>query len=374
MKVLFDYQMFSIQKYGGISRYFANLYDKSKANTDIEVKLGLLTTRNYYLENADLSFNNSLTKWLLRKDKRANKWNKKYSKHLIKKGDFDIFHPTYYNPYFIGYITKPFIVTVHDMIYELFPEFFPGNDMYIEGKRRLVEKASHIIAISESTKKDLIQIFNVDKKKITVIPHGFTENNFQVKSDFIPPVKNYILFVGDRATYKNFNRFIKAVKPILEKNSQLSIVCTGGGPFTSPENELFIRHNVKDRVLQISATDYQMKVLYQNAKVFVFPSLYEGFGFPLLEAFVNNCPVASSNTSSFKEVGGNAIAYFDPYNISEITTSIASVLEDNELRNNLIIKGRARLPLFTLDECCNKTFELYKKVLAESMVENHHSK
>jgi glycosyltransferase involved in cell wall biosynthesis len=363
MKILYDHQMFSIQRYGGISRYFANLYHFLNKQEDVEVKLGVLHTRNYYIQNEKRPLPNALGKWLLKKDNKLYKWNKRYSRRLVKLGDFDIFHPTYYHPYFLPHIKKPFVITVHDMIYELFPEFFPGDDIYIPNKRKIIERADHIIAISESTKRDIQQLLQIKEDKITVVYHGYYEDAPGEAVNYTPPFDKYILFVGDRYAYKNFNRFIKAVAPILHSDSTINLICTGGGKLLGPETELLYRNRLENRAMQVSATDKELKVLYKKALVFVFPSLYEGFGFPILEAFNSKCPAVTSNTSCFKEVGGDAVIYFDPYDIDQMRTAISTVINNNLLADDLREKGADRLKLFTIEKCVEQTKEVYRKML-----------
>src|SRR5690606_2346406 len=224
----------------------------------------------------------------------------------------DIFHPTYYDAYFLSLLKRPFVLTVHDLTHEIYPEFFPQNDPFITHKREVIAKADHIIAISHSTAKDLQEVFGIAEKKISVIYHGYYKGHIQEDTDFPLPAR-YLLYVGDRAGYKNFTRFITAVAPLLRQDKELFVICAGGGEFRLAERELFYRNGISENILQRSATDPQLNNMYQKAIMFVYPSLYEGFGLPILEAFSNNCPVAMSDSSCFPEVGGNAVIYFDPY-------------------------------------------------------------
>jgi glycosyltransferase involved in cell wall biosynthesis len=361
MKVLYDHQMFSIQKYGGISRYFANLYHFLNMEDEVKASASILYTRNHYMQDVDCPLPKFIGDWLLKKDRKVYKWNKKFSKRIISGNDFDVLHPTYYNPYFLSHLKKPFVITVHDMIYELFPEFFLSTDHYIPQKREVIQRADHIIAISESTRNDIKDIFNIPEEKISVIYHGFYEEPNQKVISYEPPYHHYILYVGDRATYKNFHRFIKAISPILKKDGDLNLICTGGGSLQVAEVELLRRYGMHDRTEQVSASDQQLNELYKKARVFVFPSLYEGFGFPLLEAFNNNCPVACSNTSCFKEVGGDAVVYFDPYDTDAMNFAISSILYNQQLAEELTQKGRKQLDLFTIEKCVSETKQVYQK-------------
>src|ERR1019366_610887 len=129
-------------------------------------------------------------------------------KYLVKQNDFEVFHPTYYHPYFLKSLKKPFVLTVHDIIYELFPEYF-ATEPYKFYKQKLLSLADHIIAISECTKNDIQKFYDIEDSKISVIHHGYQIPMNEVPSIFYSANDPYILFVGDRFGYKNFDLFIK---------------------------------------------------------------------------------------------------------------------------------------------------------------------
>jgi glycosyltransferase involved in cell wall biosynthesis len=360
MKVLYDHQTFILQKYGGISRYFANLHHHLNTRPDFDCKLSVLYSKNYYIQGKSylLPFFGDR---LLKKHKRLEKWNKWYSEKQISNNEFDVFHPTYYDPYFLKKLKKPFVITVHDMIHELYPEWFAGYDSFVKYKRLVFEKADHFISISEATKKDLQAIYNIPEDRISVVHHGYKISTSS-ESSFTPPFSNYILFVGDRATYKNFNRFVSAVIPILNMNPDIGIICAGGGAFTIVEEELFVRKGLA-RVTQISANDDELKILYQKALVFVYPSLCEGFGIPILEAFANHCPAVVSDIECFREVGEDACIYFDSNSIDSISTSIETVIKSVQLAKRLKDLGDIQLNKYTMEVCAFKTAEVYKRLI-----------
>lgn len=361
MKILFDHQAFSNQKYGGISRYFANLHYGLSASTDVESKLGLVFTHNAYINKKSLPAG-GLLEPIIKKQSRRNKYNKWYCRHLLRQGDFDVFHPTYYNPYFLDSVKKPFVITVHDMIHELYPHYFATQDALTAGyKKQVINKADHIIAISECTKRDLQKFYSIPDDKITVIYHGYKMSNDFVSSPRVEVRDKYLLFVGDRAVYKNFGLFVDATAPLLLKYD-LQLICSGGGDFTTTEQEVFSKVNITDRIQQISASDADLAALYANAEAFVYPSLYEGFGLPVLEAFSNNCPVIMSNTSSLPEVGGDAAQYFDPMSQSSIASAIEAVISNKNLQSELRTKGKQRLNLFNFDNTLKQTINVYKQV------------
>lgn len=362
IKVLYDHQMFSLQRYGGISRYFANLYHSFQKGNAIAADIPLLYTNNQYLKNETSFLPAFAGKIIASKKSRLYKWNKICSQTVLKKNDFDLFHPTYYDPYFLKHLKKPYVITVHDMIYELYPQYFDAKDKFVAHKKEVISKADHIIAISESTKKDLQRFYAVADEKITVVHHGFyPETTAEQPQGFI--ITNYLLFVGDRANYKNFQLFAEAIAPVLQSDKSLQLICTGGGVFETAETVFLQKLGIAGQVQQINASNEELNFLYQHARLFIFPSLYEGFGFPLLEAFSNNCPVAASNTSSFKEVGGDAVAYFDPLSKNEMYTVIRQLLDHSAAKVELIERGKKQVRQFPIESCVQKTAAVYRAVL-----------
>jgi glycosyltransferase involved in cell wall biosynthesis len=363
VKVLYDHQTFSEQKYGGIPRYFAGLMNGIKQSPNFDYQLGALISNNHFLKGVKLPLDNSLMRPIFdAKPSRIYKWNKSYSKHLVKKGDYDVFHPTNYNPYFLKLVNKPFVLTVHDMTLEVLPEYFGADDPIPHYKKITCEAAESIIAISESTKTDLIDILGIPPKKIKVIHHG-TEINAPLTTEEIPNLpENYILFVGLRGAYKNFFRFLNAAAELLDEFKELQIVCAGGGAFQTAEILAIERFGLQKRCTQMDVSDAQLNYLYQQAMVFAFPSLYEGFGYPLLEAFKAGCPIVASNTSCFPEVGGDAITPFNPYNVASIYNALKRIITDSDLCISQIQKGSERLKLFPIEKQVEQTLALYNEV------------
>lgn len=360
MKILFDHQTFSIQRYGGISRYFVNLNAGLNNLPGVSSEIATLYSENEYLKNYRVPFNNKLGKKLFTGHfNRIYRWNRRYCELKIRLNNFDIFHPTYYDPYFIADLKKPFVLTVHDMIHELMPNQFPDNDKVVAQKRQMITSADAIIAISEYTKGDIIKFYPQVAGKIKVIHHGYSFKAYQPE-----PVRHgkFILYVGERPFYKNFPNFVKAIAPLLNADKDLQLICTGGGAFSATEQGLLSSLNISGQCRQINVTDQQIQQLYHEALVFVFPSFIEGFGLPLLEAFNAGCPVAASNASCFPEIGGDAVAYFDPHDVESIQKIIAAILTDTDKRDDYIAKGRERLKLFSIDKQVEQTVKVYREL------------
>ena len=367
MKVLYDHQIFTSQIYGGISRYFVELMKNFENDDTIEYDLSLRYSNNYYLKQINnISYKTFFKNYNFRgKGRFTNYINKKISKKVICREHYDIFHPTYYDPYFLDFLNrKPFILTILDMIHEIFPEIFPLKDKTSERKKLLAQKATKIIAISENTKRDIIKILGIDEGKIEVIYLGNSlKINKDVKTINIKIPEKYILFVGSRRGYKNFKLFIDAVSPLINEDNELNIVCVGGGDFSMIEIEKFRSLKIRGKLFYYSGSDSILACLYQKAIAFVFPSLYEGFGIPVLESFTCGCPVIVSNTSSLPEVAGEAAIYFDPTDKLSILNSIQKVIYNDKLRKQLINKGIERVKEFTWEKTADKTKKIYEGVL-----------
>jgi glycosyltransferase involved in cell wall biosynthesis len=363
MKILYDSQMFLKQKYGGITKYFCelmqNLSDKHSYN------LALLFADNQHLKDfkALKKLNISLPKEEFRGKGRIKtsfyNINRLYSSYQISLNNFDLLHPTYYDTYFLKNVKKPFIVTVHDLIEFKFKEQY-RSDSLIPNMKEIITKANRLIAISENTRNDLIEILNIKPEKIDVIYHGFTQH----KISPLPsnPYGRYILFVGYRGGYKNFISLAEAFRNLTAKDKDLKLICAGQ-PFTKKELEDLKSLQILDKTIAVGANEKLLNELYSNALAFVYPTKYEGFGMSILEAFANNCPVCLSNTSSLPEVAGDAGAYFDPYSTDSIQEVIEKVIYDKEFSNKMIEKGKKRLHNFSWKKCADETAESYKKTI-----------
>ncbi|HBE42542.1 MAG TPA: glycosyltransferase family 1 protein [Bacteroidales bacterium] len=369
MKILFDHQIFAIQEFGGISRYFLELMPwlKKIDGGHITTELTGRYSNNVYLDDFGfIQYRNFFRKQNFPgKGPLLNQINKLYSIPIIRKGGFDVLHPTYYDPYFLRFLgKKPFVLTIYDMIHELYPQFFPRYDSVRKNKSILVNKADAIIAISENTKKDLVRIYKLDPEKVHVIYLG---NPFQDREPIhkrieIPIPDKYILFVGNRSNYKNYYFFIKAVRPLFAEYPDLSVVCAGGGKFSREEYAFLKESGIQGKVVQITSNDEALQRIYHDAQSFIFPSLYEGFGLPVLEAFSCHCPALLSNRSSLPEVGGNAALYFDPNDGESIRSAVRCVLDNEESRERLIEEGLRQLKKFRWEKTAEETRSVYQTV------------
>lgn len=368
MKVLYDHQAFTGLPYGGVSRYFFELMRSFARHEDVNFELSLRLSNNEYLDQA--SFSKHLRYRSFAKYRNAHivasVLNRLYSRQRLKSGSYDVFHPTYYHRYFLDAIgKKPFVVTFHDATSERYGHQYPdlGEGLY-ETKKLLLRRASCIIAISEFSKQDLLRYFPIDPDKVKVIYHGttLTELANTTSQAATPLPMPYLLYVGKRDFYKNFDVFFRAIQPVLNRHPDLHVICAGGGAFSPAEHQLFHAARLSNRVHYHPLTDESLMVLYQNARAFVFPSLNEGFGLPVLEAYSGGCPVVLSDRSSLPEIGGDAALYFDPEDDDSIAAAIERVITDDSLCADLRQKGFERLKLFSCDKTAEQTLEVYQSL------------
>lgn len=354
MKILYDHQVFSWQKYGGISRYFYEIIKRIALSNHVYFYQG------YNVNKYNLDEVQTYEKYFSKKKYEIAHTGRLYNfinmiglKCFSKINKVDIYHPTYYKDYNLN--NGRMIVTVYDMIHELFSSEFI-NDKTSERKRDLLLKADGIISISESTKKDLINIFNIPSEKIKVI---YLANSLKTE------VKNnrlinepYILYVGNRNGYKNFNDFLIAFSKTKCKND-FKCVCFGGSRFLNEEITLINKLGLKNSIIYKSGNDNILANLYKYAALFVYPSKYEGFGLPPLEAMYYETPVLASNTSSIPEIVDNAGVYFNPNSIEDMAEKIDKTLGDENLLNTLKQKGKEREKIFSWDKCAKETLNFY---------------
>jgi glycosyltransferase involved in cell wall biosynthesis len=364
MKVLFDSQIFNAQQYGGISRYYANLAKQLHDIDGVTTSILAPTYINNYLPQ--ISGNDRVFGF-----KAKVKWQSlsRVFSHMachvaIPIVRPDIIHKTYYYPERYPLRAGRSILTVYDMIHELYPENFSASDKTSKYKFEAVMKADHIICISENTRSDLLKIWDCDPRKVSVVHLGF--DSFQD----IPRVKkenyqerqfgDYILFVGSRSGHKNFLNFLNAFGCADELNSDFNLICFGGGPFNDVEIALISKLELHDHVCQVEGDDSTLGDLYRGASLFVYPSVYEGFGIPPLEAMSVGCPVACANSSSIPEVCGKAVDYFDPLDINSIASSLTRVLGDSKYSELLASAGIAQAKKFSWHKCAVETLKCYQ--------------
>ena len=363
MKVILDYSIFFHQKYGGISRYFLNLYNKfieKKINTKIVAPIH----NNLFLNNCKLkNVNGFYIKEYPKYTRKIFKtYNYLFSKFFSKYYKPDIIHKTFYEKNFDNSHKIKKIITVYDLAHEIYyneynqqPDFRP--------KKKALLNIDYIICPSKKTKADLINYYSIPEEKIEVIYMGIHKFNENLNNNITKVNEPYILYVGDRKRYKNFETLLKAFSLSSKIQLDFKLICFGGGKFTDSEKKKIIEFKIKDnKIIQMDGDDDQLCHLYKNAKVFVFPSKYEGLGLPHLEAMSLGCPVISSNHEAILEAVGSAAELFNPNNHEELIFKMEEVLYSSEKIKDLIDRGFNRSKYFSWEKCANETINIYKKI------------
>jgi glycosyltransferase involved in cell wall biosynthesis len=365
MKIAFDYQIFTQQEYGGISRYFVRLANELIAmNEDLRVFAPIY--RNRYVK--DLPEKNVVGREIKKLPAKSIRLCAALNRYMggceIKRFSPRILHETYYSGHPLNVKGAARVLTVYDMIHEKFADKFPDRDKTSHYKRVAVERADHIISISHSTKRDLCDMFGVSPKKVSVVHLGFDKFSETAKQAFsIIGNQPFLLFVGNRNGYKNFEGLLRAVASRKELRENFDIISFGGSSFNSSEKNLIQSLGLREgSVHHFNGADSRLGYLYKFASAFVYPSLYEGFGLPPLEAMAHRCPVVTSNTSSMPEVVGLAGEYFTPVNIEEQAQAICNVVFDETRRDTLVQLGTERLKDFSWRTCADQTRDVYEGI------------
>ena len=372
MKILYDFQIFQMQQYGGVSRYFHELIRSIGKLNDVNIMIffGLHQSGFDWKSQRSIctkQFAIQVPPWIAAR-KLTTAIN--YAGFTLFQSfgpSPDIIHLTYY-PYKIFRKRKSkLVITLYDMIQELHPEYY-ADDASIMRKKRALFEADLILCISEATRKDLLHYYSIDPTKVCTVHLGPTFLPALIqdeKSVHIPHRKKrpYFLFVGIRGTYKNFQNAIRAYAGDQRLVKDFDFLCFGSTPFSVEEQNMFNNYGIGKQTFHRSGTDQELWSSYRHAHLFIYPSLYEGFGFPLLEAMAVGCPIVASNRGSIPEVLGEAGVLFNPSDDSSIIDAMTKVAYDDILRKSLVEKGYSRLNYFSWEKTAKETYNAYLDML-----------
>lgn len=262
--------------------------------------------------------------------------------------------------------------TIHDLAWKRYPETFPSRDRWkLDFMLETVLKRAHkLIAVSESTKRDLLEFFpHVPESCIRVIHHGFDDQFFgthlsesELSSSLMRlklRASSYFLYVGALQPRKNLIRLIQAFELMKKECPEAKLVLAGEAAWLADNIvEVSEKSQYRDDILLTGRVPFEtLRALYQGARVFIFPSLYEGFGIPLIEAFASGVPVITADNSSLREVAGDGALYCEALAVEDIAQKMNELWSDETLRENLIQRGNERLPYFSWDRCARTTLE-----------------
>lgn len=381
MKIGIDIRSLMEPKYSGVSEYAFNLlnaiFDMDKKN---EYSLFYNNFSNSYQKGKFFQENRALDNVKYSRFKIPNRlFNAglavfNYPKIDRMLGDVDVF----FSPNFLFFAFSKrckTILTVHDLSFERCPEFYTLRGKLwhkIINTKKLCKRADCIIAVSENTKNDLMELYKIEESKIKVIYSGLGrgfKNSCdpitlaRVREKYqIPQI--FILHLGNIETRKNIIGIIKAFERLhfQYKINDYSLIFAGAASYGYGGKKIFEiakRSKLREKIKFLGYVENGDKAaLYQMAKIFIYPSFYEGFGFPPLEAMACGAPTITSNVSSLPEIVGDAAVMVDPYNIEDMSKAMAQILSDADLRNFLIKQGEKRANNFNWEKCARETLQI----------------
>ncbi len=353
MKILFDHSIFLHQKVGGISKYIVKLNENLNKREKIS-KIFCPISINYYLKNTNVEKDNLL---YISKIPLFSRKLIFFINNFLTLIYFYIYKPnfihlSYYNNFY-NFFKIPYVLTVYDLTHEKTKRLTQNLD-----KKKVIFNAKKIFCISNNTKKDLIKYYNIKSSKIRVTYLGIEQNTFHKLRK-----KKYLLFVGSRSSYKNLHNLLVAFSKSIYLKKNYKLIVFGDRNFTDDEIFLLNKLKINKKVIFKTGNDQDLKKYYTNASLFVFPSKYEGFGLPLLEAMRFGCSVVCSNIAVFKEVAGNSCFYFNPNNAINIKTTLERALKSHSLRRKKIKQGFQQIKKFTWKKTAVNTYKEYKIII-----------
>ncbi len=363
MRVLYDGDMLTRQRAGGVNRYFAELIgglpaewspvlflaERHALSTVSHPRLDVRFWQRYGFRPGRLSY------WL----------EKHYFRLAETKVDADVAHPTTYRlltRHGLDRYLCPVVVTVWDMIHERFAAAMDPDGQVAERKRRAVLAADRVICISETTRRDLLEHVDVPPERVVVTPLAAS---LAPPSSEAAPVEGrpYLLHVGSRAAgYKNFDGLLRAFARVVTEHDDLELRIVGA-PLDADERRLVDSLGVEPRVrLEARVDDVRLATLYRDCRAFVYPSHYEGFGIPPLEAMRCGAPVVASRGGSIPEVVGDAAELFSPGEDDDTVAALLRVLGDEAHRAGLLRRGAERASAFSWSLTVAATLDVYRSV------------
>jgi glycosyltransferase involved in cell wall biosynthesis len=306
----------------------------------------------------------------LLRPKRLFYWNMRQSVRALLQDYYlsgatdGIWHSSYYT--LPRTWTGRVAVTVPDLLHERFPELFGRavDNQFRDHKQRCLSKADKIVCISESTREDLLQQYNTDSERVAVVPLAASENfkrlDTAVNELSAQRQKPFLLYVGARYHYKNFTLLVSAYQA-WKGNKEIDLVVVGPD-WTRQERMLLSRLGVEKNVqLVVGVDDDQLCRLYNLALAFVYPSLYEGFGIPLVEAMACGCPIVASRIPSSIEVASECAVFFEPTDVGELVNALENVTSDGR-GSSRVRKGIARAASYSWDATARDMLAIYKSM------------
>jgi glycosyltransferase involved in cell wall biosynthesis len=365
MKIYFDHQTFSNSGYSGISRYFVELIAELNKYPDVEARVVSPLMRSPFLVEArhripvvgcDVSKGEHFP------SRFVGSINASLFRAIAAIAKPEIVHETFYSRARTAPRSAKIVTTIHDLIPQRFPEIFSRSKSYAALMRHVLRRADRAICVSESTRKDLLEMYDIDPDRVSVVRLA---SALSLATDGPDQIETpYFLHVGARYPYKNFDGLIRAFGDARLYRTH-KLVTFSSQPLTAEELTAVDRAGVpRSSVVAAGGDDHMLARFYAGAEALVFPSLYEGFGIPLVEAMHSGCPIATSNTSSMPEVAGDAAIYFDPRDVKSISEAMIRIASSSpDTRSLLIANGKERSKEFSWQRCAAETYRIYSGLI-----------
>lgn len=353
MKVLFDHQIFNYV-FGGAAKYFVMLL--SHLPRECWECTAIASSSEYIKRKALMKY---LPYEFRGQTVLMEYLNRPYTNCIMRQGQFDVFHQTNFGTYCLKSLgNKPMVTTYHDSNLST----IDPHPEIVERQRISLERADAVICVSNHTKNDMLRLFHLDEQKVKVIYHGIERPDMSVLAEQRVVKDDYILYVGRRSAYKNFRKFIEVFSELHLKYPKIKVVCTSN-VFSKEEQMRFKELGIEDCMIHVAADETTMLRLYRDALFFAFPSFYEGFGMPILEAWSCGCPVVLSDASCFPEIAGSGGLFFKPESKEDMLRQFDAVLSDSCLRKKLVLNGYERMKRFSWEKCAEEHMQLYRTLL-----------
>ena len=349
---------------GGIGYYTQNL---------LEALIQVDSQNEYLLFNTTTKQSDQPLPMFARPNVKIIQTSKHWQKWRSRREGVDLYHGTNFRLRGSGKIGN--VVTVHDLAFKRFPRFLKkqwGQSLSFIKTKRDIHRADRVIAVSGHTAEDIVEFFKVDPQKIRVIYHGIDAAFYHgvsaeavtgVRRKFHIQTPSYFLSIGTLEPRKNLPTLIRAFQSLPNLQSEFSLVLAGGFGWKCDEVVELSRGLGNRVILTGYITQEELITLCGGASLFIYPSLYEGFGIPLLEAMATGIPIVASKTSSIPEVVGDAAIFFEPSSAEDLAAAISRMIGDSSLQASFRMKGKERARMFSWDRAARETLSCYQEVL-----------